>query len=127
LMLLEKIQIQNNRYFSLRRNSQLPDSQKLTQADLHLDDRITDDLQQKLDIQMDIVRRQKEFDFEKARLAGKKLLEHFIEPIIYPIEVIGINNNLSVFSFRIKKLGKDFNRLKEELRIKKEEVSRRSR
>ncbi|KAG5669779.1 hypothetical protein PVAND_000072 [Polypedilum vanderplanki] len=111
----------------LKKNSQLPDSQKLTPADLHLDDRITDDLQQKLDIQMEIVRRQKEFDYEKARLAGKKLMEHFIDPIIYPIEVIGIQNNLSVFSFRIKKLGKEFLQLKEELKIKKEEAAKQHR
>jgi hypothetical protein len=76
---------------------------------------------------MDVVRRQKEFDFEKARLAGKKLMEHFIEPIVYPIEVIGIQNGLSVFSFRIKKLGKDFSRLKDELRMKKDEAMRRQR
>lgn len=109
------------------RNSQLPESQRLTPADLTLDDRIIDDLQQKLDIQMDIVRRQKEFDFEKAKLAGKKLMEHFIEPIIYPIEVIGIKNGLSVFSFRIKKLGKEFYNLKEEVEEKLEAALKKKR
>lgn len=109
------------------RNSQLPESQRLTPADLTLDDRIIDDLQQKLDIQMDIVRRQKEFDFEKAKLAGKKLMEHFIEPIIYPIEVIGIKNGLSVFSFRIKKLGKEFYKLKEEVEEKLEAALKKKR
>ena len=76
---------------------------------------------------MDIVRRQKEFDFEKAKLAGKKLMEHFIEPIIYPIEVIGIKNGLSVFSFRIKKLGKEFYSLKEEVEEKLEAALKKKR
>lgn len=92
-----------------------------------LDDRITEDLQQKLDIQMEIVRRQKEFDFERARLAGKKLMEHFIEPIVFPIQVIGINNGLSIHSFRIKKLGKEFLKLKDEVELTIREATRERR
>lgn len=99
----------------------MPDSQKLTAEDLKLDKRITADLQEKLDFQMSIVRKKKQFDFEKVKLAGKKLLEYFIDPIDFPIQVIGINNGKSVYSFRIKKLGEDFHRLEQELRIKKKQ------
>lgn len=97
----------------------MPDSQKLTPEDLKLDERITADLQEKLDFQMSIVRRKMQFDFERVKLAGKKLQEYFIDPIDFPIQVTGINNGKCVFSFRIKKLGEDFHRLEQELRIKK--------
>lgn len=90
-----------------------------------LDKRINNDLQQKLDYQMDTVRRKKEFDFEKARLAGKKLIEHFIDPIVFPIQVIGIRNQESIFSFRFKKLGKELVKLRIELEMKIREAAKK--
>jgi hypothetical protein len=105
------------------RNSLLPESQKLTFEDLELDDRITNDLQDKLDRQMDVVRRIKEFDYEKVKLAGRKLKEHFIDPIDFPIQVIGINNGKSVYSFRLRKLGEEFDRLHEEMESKIRQAS----
>lgn len=67
---------------------------------------------------MDVVRRKKEFDYEKVKLAGKKLLQHFIDPIDFPIQVIGITNSKTVFSFRIKKLGEDFYHLRDEMEMR---------
>lgn len=90
-----------------------------------LDERICNDLQQKLDIQMEIVRRKKEFDFEKAKLAGKKLMEHFIEPINFPIQVNSIRNNQSIYSFRFKKLGKELVKLRSELEMKIREAAKK--
>lgn len=107
------------------KNALLPDSQKLTNDEMILDKRISNDLQQKLDIQMEIVRRKKEFDFEKAKLAGKKLIEHFIEPIYFPIQVIGIRNRASVFSLRFKKLGKELVKLRSELEMKIREAAKK--
>lgn len=95
--------------------------------DLELDDRISDDLQQKLDIQMDVVRRKKEFDYERVKLAGKKLMEYFIDPIDFPVRVAGINNEKTVYSFRIKKLGYDFQRLRDDLKVKVRQEARRHR
>ena len=105
----------------------MPESQRLTAEDLELDDRITDDLQERLDRQMDVVRRKKEFDFEKVKLAGRKLKEHFIDPIDFPIKVNGINNGKTVYSFRLRKLGETFARLQDEmeLRVKQAAVKRR--
>lgn len=96
----------------------MPASQKLTAKDLELDDRISEDLMQKLEFQMDTVRRKKEFDFEKVKLAGRKLLEYFIDPVDFSIQVIGINNGKTVYSFRIKTLGRDFHHLKDEMEMK---------
>lgn len=96
----------------------MPESQKLKTEDLELDDRITDDLQDKLDRQMDVVRRKKEFDYEKVKLAGRKLKEHFIDPIDFATQVNGINNGKTVYSFRIRKLGEGFTRLQEEIELR---------
>jgi hypothetical protein len=96
----------------------MPESQKLKVEDLELDDRISDDLQERLDRQMDVVRRKKEFDFEKVKLAGRKLKEHFIDPIEFPIKVNGINNGKTVYSFRVRKLGETFARLNDEMEIR---------
>jgi hypothetical protein len=96
----------------------MPESQKLKIEDLELDDRISDDLQERLDRQMDVVRRKKEFDFEKVKLAGRKLKEHFIDPIEFPIKVNGISNGKTVYSFRVRKLGETFARLHDEMEIR---------
>lgn len=110
----------------LDRNELLPLSQKLTSDDLKLDERITDDLQEKLDFQMSIVRRRMQFDFERVKLAGLKLKSYFIEPIDLSIQVMGIRNGKSVFSFRMRKLGDDFFRLEDEWRLKqKQEMAKK--
>lgn len=76
---------------------------------------------------MEVVRRKKEFDFEKVKLAGRKLKEHFIDPIEFPIKVSGINNGKTVYSFRVRKLGDTFARLHDEMemRIKQAAIKRR--
>lgn len=105
----------------------MPDSQKLTTRDLELDNRISEDHQQKLDILMDVVRRKKEFDYERVKLAGRKLMEYFIEPIDFPIQVIGINNAKTVYSFRIRKLGNDYFHLKDEMEHKIRQAAKKKR
>lgn len=105
----------------------MPDSQKLSSEDLELDSRISEDLQQSLDIQLEVVRRKKEFDYERAKLAGEKLMAHFIDPIHFPIQVIGINNEKTVYSFRIKRLGSDYFQLRNEMELKIQEDAKRKR
>jgi hypothetical protein len=76
---------------------------------------------------MDIVRRKKEFDFERVKLAGKKLSAHFIDSIDFPIRVIGVSNRKTVYSFRIKKLGAEFHHLKEEVELHIRQAATKSR
>ncbi|CRK89887.1 CLUMA_CG003434, isoform A [Clunio marinus] len=125
LKMIEELRVEFDEI--MQTNSLMPTSQKLTTKDLHLDDRISNDFQQKLDILMDVVRRKKEFDYEKVKLAGKKLLEYFIDSIDFPIQVIGINNRKSVHSFRIKKLGKDFYHLRDGVELKLREAAKNKR
>ena len=75
----------------LAANATLPESQQLSQNDLELDRRITNDLQEGLNNELAGIKEQQAFVFEKAKLAGKKLLDYFIEPLQeFPIEVLGI-------------------------------------
>lgn len=75
---------------------------------------------------MSIVRRRMQFDFERVKLAGLKLKSYFIEPIDLSIQVMGIRNGKSVFSFRMRKLGDDFFRLEDEWRLKqKQEMAKK--
>ncbi|XP_058801430.1 cilia- and flagella-associated protein 44 [Phymastichus coffea] len=65
----------------LKRNSELPASQRLTEEELELDPRITKDLNDQLDAEMDVVRKKLAYDLEKCELRLKKLMGHFVEPI----------------------------------------------
>lgn len=75
----------------IKRNKALPSSQTIPYDQLELDARITANLQKRFDEEMDLVKRKKEFDVEKARLGGQKLLEYFLKPLdSFPIKVLGI-------------------------------------
>lgn len=99
----------------------------MTDEDLELDTRISGNLQHKLDLQMDVVRRKKEFDYERVKLAGRKLMEYFIDPVHFPVQVIGVTNGKTIYSFRIKKLGDDFKYLKKELEQKLRQAAKNKR
>lgn len=77
---------------------------------------------------MEVIREKQAFEFEKTQIAGKKLIKYFIEPLEdFPIEVVGIKNKKSVYSFRIKKLDEEYYFLKDELedRIRTEAEKRK--
>jgi cilia- and flagella-associated protein 44 len=112
----------------LERNCRLPLSQQLTPVDLEIDPRLTADMTIKLRKEMELVNQKMAFDVEKEKLAGRKLLEYFIEPLeSFPIEVIGINTPRSVKTIRIQKLTDEFFGLKEDLkeRIRRDKERKR--
>lgn len=75
----------------IKRNKALPVSQQIPYDQLEMDPRITANLQKRFDEEMDLVKRKKEFDVEKARLGGEKLVQYFLEPLdSFPIKVLGI-------------------------------------
>ncbi|XP_014209825.1 uveal autoantigen with coiled-coil domains and ankyrin repeats [Copidosoma floridanum] len=65
----------------LKRNGSLPQSQRLTDDELELDQRITVDLDRELEAQMELVHDKLAHDLEKSKLRLKKLMDHFVEPI----------------------------------------------
>ncbi|XP_011636228.1 uncharacterized protein LOC105426623 [Pogonomyrmex barbatus] len=65
----------------MERNNALPESHQITDKELELDPRITDDLNKELDAEMAIVREKLAFQMEKSELGLQKLLKHFVQPI----------------------------------------------
>lgn len=63
------------------RNNSLPISQRLSDSELELDPRITADLNEQLQAEMDLVHKKLAYNAEKCKLRLKKLMDHFIEPI----------------------------------------------
>lgn len=58
---------------------------------------------------MNLVKQKKAFEVEKTTIAGKKLKEYFLDPLdSIPIQVLAINQQQSVKSFRMHKLDKEF-------------------
>uniref|UniRef100_A0A336MUJ4 CSON006942 protein n=1 Tax=Culicoides sonorensis TaxID=179676 RepID=A0A336MUJ4_CULSO len=93
----------------LKRNNALAASQRIPYQQLELDIRIKENLKKRFDEEMDLVKRKKEFDVEKARLGGEKLFEYFLAPLDgMPIKVLGIKCKTVVESFRIHKLNDDY-------------------
>lgn len=65
----------------LDRNKKLLKSQQLKDEDFELDPRITEDLDNQLKAEMDLVHEKMAFQVEKSRLGLQKLMDHFIKPI----------------------------------------------
>lgn len=77
-------------YFLYRNNELIP-SQQLTTKEIELDPRITKDLLDTLNAELDLVKRKLEYPVEKAKISEKKLREYLVEPLdSIPITVVGI-------------------------------------
>lgn len=75
----------------IKRNKALPPSQTISYDQLELDPRITANLQKRFGEEMDLIKRKKEFDVERAQLGGQKLFEYFLKPLdSFPVKVLGI-------------------------------------
>lgn len=80
----------------IKRNKALPPSQMIPYEELELDFRISQSLQKRFQEEMNLFKRKKEFDIEKAKLGGKKLMEYFLDPLdTIPISVAGIKYAIS--------------------------------
>ncbi|KAF7417837.1 hypothetical protein HZH68_000490 [Vespula germanica] len=92
------------------RNRNLLKSQQIKHENFELDPRITADLNNQLEMQMDLIHRKEAFQMEKSTLALKKLMDHFIEPITcIPFAVCRIlKPDTMVHSIREHKLDSNF-------------------
>lgn len=101
----------------LERNLALLESQRIPINEFIFDSRINDDLNEQLDDQMNLLKRQRAYDFEKVKLGVSKLNDFFIDPLSeLPFEVHGILNKTKVKTFTIGRLTKDFFFYKDDLR-----------
>ncbi|XP_035792074.1 cilia- and flagella-associated protein 44-like [Anopheles albimanus] len=93
----------------LERNSRLPASYRIPVTDFVLDERIMDDLKERLASEMKLVHRRMAFDVEKVRITAEKLHRFFLEPLeSFPVEVLAVRSGQSVKSFRIERLDEEY-------------------
>lgn len=96
-------------YVIFFRNKKLIESQQITNEDLEVNPRITNDLLESIDEKLNLLQRKFAFDIEKSKLLGNKVKEYFLKPLEkYPIKVQGILSNMEVQTFKIPKLSDDF-------------------
>ncbi|XP_037036270.1 cilia- and flagella-associated protein 44 isoform X2 [Bradysia coprophila] len=89
----------------VRRNALLKASMQLDLKTVNLDDRITADIQKRLDEEMELVERRKAYEVEKCKLLTKKVKDFYISPLQeLPIELHGIKTNTTLKSFRVMKI-----------------------
>lgn len=75
----------------VRRNKLLKPSMQLDLKTINLDDRITADIQKRLDREMELVERRKAYEVEKCKILTKKIKDFYISPLAeLPIELHGI-------------------------------------
>lgn len=75
----------------VRRNALLKASMQLDLKTVNLDDRISADIQKRLDEEMELVERRKAYEVEKCKLLTKKIKDFYISPLQeLPIELHGI-------------------------------------
>lgn len=75
----------------VRRNNLLKTSMQLDLKTINLDDRITADIQKRLDQEMELVERRKAYEVEKCKILTKKIKDFYISPLEeLPIELHGI-------------------------------------
>lgn len=89
----------------LKRNQKLLPTQIIPREMLELDPRITSNLEEKLNAELELVKRKLAYDVEKSSIRMEKLKIHYIDPLdVFPISVQGVNNNLRVTTLRQRKL-----------------------
>lgn len=77
----------------VRRNNLLKTSMQLDLRTVNLDDRITADIQKRLDREMELVERRKAYEVEKCKILTKKIKDFYISPLDgLPIELHGIRS-----------------------------------
>lgn len=94
------------KYDELRkRNSKLLLTQIIPREELEIDPRITKDLEDKLEADLNLVKRKLAFNVQKSALAMHKMLSHYVDELdTFPICVYGIRSNTEVRSFRQRQL-----------------------
>lgn len=68
-------------FYSFNRNRGLLKSQQIPQENFEIDPRITEDLNNQLQSELNFVHKKMSFKLEKSKLRLKKLMDHFVDPI----------------------------------------------
>ncbi|XP_034669320.1 cilia- and flagella-associated protein 44 [Drosophila subobscura] len=122
---LAKIGSLQSEYFEIvRRNEDLPLGLRAKDTDLLLDDRITQQIREELQAELDDVREDLAYDLEYAQVGHSKLYTHFLKELDHvPFTVSSLRSRISgIATFRLQALGEDFEQIKRDIeeRLKQE-------
>ncbi|KAH8333140.1 hypothetical protein KR074_006765, partial [Drosophila pseudoananassae] len=115
---LNKIGILQNDYFDIiRRNEELPAPLRAQDTDLLLDNRITQQIRDELQAELDDVREDLAYDLEFAQVGHQKLYNHFLKKLVcVPFTVSHLRGNEpGVSTFRLEELGEEFEQIKRDI------------
>ncbi|XP_039285511.1 cilia- and flagella-associated protein 44 [Nilaparvata lugens] len=100
----------------MEKNNSLPAQYRLTPEQLEIDPRVTAHLDEKLQSELDLVKRKLSFDLEKSKLLYEKVHCYFIKPLAaFKVSVASIGKDLHVTTFVHKQLDEEFNKNYEKL------------
>ncbi|XP_069678702.1 cilia- and flagella-associated protein 44 [Periplaneta americana] len=110
------------------RNARLPLSQQMLRNELEIHPDITKDLDDKLQEDINLVKRKLAFNVEKSRLGLKKVQDYYLNNLdSITCFVLGIRTNVKVCTYRQTKLTQDFDDAREAANRKLEEEERKGR
>ncbi|XP_030383032.1 cilia- and flagella-associated protein 44 [Scaptodrosophila lebanonensis] len=123
---LAKIGVLQNEYFEIvRRNEQLPPGLRAQHKDLLLDPRITQQIRDELQAELDDVREDLAYDLEFAQVGHRKLFDHFLKELDHvPFSVTPLRANVTPIStFRLQSLGEEYEQIKRDIeeRLRREQ------
>ncbi|XP_062127425.1 cilia- and flagella-associated protein 44 [Drosophila sulfurigaster albostrigata] len=126
---LAKIGALQSVYFEIvRRNDELPAGLRVHDKDLLLDPRITQQIRDELQAELDDVREDLAYDLEFAQVGHSKLYNHFLKKLDHvPFTITPLCANIEpVSTFRLETLGEEFQQIKLDIedRLKREQDMR---
>ncbi|TDG46464.1 hypothetical protein AWZ03_007120 [Drosophila navojoa] len=115
---LAKIGVLQNTYFDIiKKNDELPPGLRVPDKDLLLDPRITQQIRDELQAELDDVREDLAYDLEVAQVGHQKLYNHFLKCLDHiPFTIAPLRANVDpVATFRVEALGEEFEQIKRDI------------
>ncbi|XP_075152852.1 cilia- and flagella-associated protein 44 [Haematobia irritans] len=100
----------------LEENLNIDDNLRIGHRDLLLDERITGQIRDELQAELDDVREDLAYDLEVSQVGKKKLYDYFIKTLDHvPIKISSIGSNDVLYSFRLERLDNNFEAIKADI------------
>ncbi|KAH8410145.1 hypothetical protein KR009_006835, partial [Drosophila setifemur] len=115
---LNKIGLLQNDYFKIIQfNEDLPPALRANDTDLLLDSRITQQIRDELQAELDDVREDLAYDLEFAQVGHSKLYKHFLKELVHvPFTVNPLRDKVpGVSTIRLQALGEEYEQIKRDI------------
>ncbi|KAL9928049.1 cilia- and flagella-associated protein 44 [Glossina fuscipes fuscipes] len=94
-------------------NKSIKEDLRIEHKYMLLDDRITKQIQDELQFELDDVRDDLAYDLEVAEVGKQKLYDHFIKNLDHiPIKITSFGSSAQIYTFRIERLDENFEAIK---------------